>query len=152
MFDFGKRKIMNMNYTRYLALPKAWIDAMRLEKGDQVKIEMDNENMPILSDVRNEIPAAGADISVTTPGTDGYQTQGAGADGKTFSIQRMPNGRTWIFRIFIGAGESAILLEIVGDGEHPTTGHRWCDRVKYFVGCVIRNWWLLIFVWNIFCG
>ena len=43
MFDFGKRNIKTMNYTRYLALPKTWIDAMRLGKGDQVKIEMDNE-------------------------------------------------------------------------------------------------------------
>ena len=49
MFDFGKRKIMNMNYTRYLALPKAWIDAMRLEKRDQVKIEMDNENRLVIT-------------------------------------------------------------------------------------------------------
>jgi antitoxin component of MazEF toxin-antitoxin module len=81
MSDFGKRNIMTMNYTRYLALPKAWIDAMGLEKGDQVKIEMDNENRLILSAVRNGIPTAGADIGVTTPGTDGHQTQGAGADG-----------------------------------------------------------------------
>jgi len=27
MFDFGKRNIINMNYTRYLALPKVWVDA-----------------------------------------------------------------------------------------------------------------------------
>jgi hypothetical protein len=53
MSYFGKRNIMIMNYTRYLALPKTWMDAMRHEKGDQVKIEMDNENMPILSAFRN---------------------------------------------------------------------------------------------------
>jgi len=52
MFDFGKRNIINMNYTRYLALPKVWVDAMRLEKGDQVKIEMDTENRLIISPVK----------------------------------------------------------------------------------------------------
>lgn len=67
MFDFGKRKIVNMNYTRYLALPKAWIDAMRLEKGDRVNIEMDNENRLILSPVENENPAIGTELPGTTP-------------------------------------------------------------------------------------
>jgi len=81
MFDFEKRNIINMNYTRYLALPKAWIDTVRLEKGDQVKIEMDTENMLILSAVRNGILAAGAEVATTTPGAGGHRTQGAGADG-----------------------------------------------------------------------
>jgi len=81
MLDFGKPNIINMNYTRYLAPPKAWIDAMRLEKGDQVKIEMDTENRLILSAVRNRIPAAGAEVTTTTPGAGGHRTQGAGADG-----------------------------------------------------------------------
>ena len=67
MFDFGERKLINMNYTRYLALPKAWIDAMRLEKGDQVNIEMDNENRLVLSPVKNENPATGAELGGTTP-------------------------------------------------------------------------------------
>ena len=70
---------------------------------------------------------------------------------KTFSIQQMPNGRTRIFCIFIGAGESVILLEIAIE-ENSKTGRRCYDRVKYFVGYVIRNWWLLMFVWDIFFG
>ena len=74
MFDFGKRKIMNMNYTRYLALPKAWIDAMRLEKGGRVNIEMDSENRLIISAVRNETPAVGADLPGTPPAAGATRT------------------------------------------------------------------------------
>lgn len=73
MFDFGKRKIMNMNYTRYLALPKAWIGAMGLEKGGRVNIEMDNDKRLIISAVENENPATNAELG-------GQQPQGGGAD------------------------------------------------------------------------
>lgn len=66
MFDFGKRNIMTMNYTRYLALPKAWIDAMRLEKGDQVKIEMDNENRLAIAPAKEH--SALPDVNL--PGSD----------------------------------------------------------------------------------
>ena len=82
MFDFGKRNIINMNYTRYLALPKVWVDAMRLEKGDQVKIEMDTENRLIISAVRNEKPAIDGNLPGTTP-IAGYKhtsPNGYGAD------------------------------------------------------------------------
>lgn len=82
MFDFGKRNITNMNYTRYLALPKAWIDAMRLEKGDQVKIEMDAENRLILSAVRNEKTTTGAIVPTSTPVMDAHRTrEGADVNG-----------------------------------------------------------------------
>jgi len=50
----------------------------------------------------------------------------------------------------IGAGESVILLEIVGDADNPKTGRRWHDQVKYFVGYVIRNWAPIVFIWGIF--
>ena len=68
---------------------------------------------------------------------------------RTFSIQQIPNGRTRIFCIFIGAGESVILIEIVGDEEHPTIGHRWYDRVKDSVEYVSKNWGPLVFVLDI---
>ena len=71
---------------------------------------------------------------------------------KTFSIQQMPNDRTLIFYIFIDAGDSVILREIVGAEGNPKTGRRWYDHVKYSVGYVIRNWWLLAFVWDKFFG
>ena len=66
MFDFGKRNIMTMNYTRYLALPKTWIAAMSLEKGDQVKIEMDNENRLVITPAKEH--AAQPDMNL--PGND----------------------------------------------------------------------------------
>jgi hypothetical protein len=72
---------------------------------------------------------------------------------RTFSIQHMPNGRARVCCIFIGAGESVILLEIVGDEDNPTkTRHRWYDRVKESVEYISRNWGPLAFVLNKFCG
>lgn len=68
---------------------------------------------------------------------------------KTFSSQHMPNGSTRIFCTFIRAGDSAILLEIMGAEDNPKTGHRWYDRVKYFVEYVIRNFGTLVFVWKL---
>ena len=68
---------------------------------------------------------------------------------KTFSIQHMPNGRTQIFCIFLGARESVILLEIVGDEDNPKTGRRWHDRVKESVKYIGRTLVPLAFVWDI---
>lgn len=74
MFDFGTRKIMHMNYTRYLALPKVWTDAMGLEKGGRVNIEMDSENRLIISAIENENPAAGAVPGSSAPTTGEHPT------------------------------------------------------------------------------
>ena len=78
---------------------------------------------------------------------------------RTFSIQQIPNGRTLIFCIFVGAGDSVILLEIVGDEENPKTKRRWYGRVKESIEDIGRNWrsfvlvWeLLVFVWDKFSG
>jgi len=69
--------------------------------------------------------------------------------GKTLSIQHLPNGRTLIFCIFIGAGDLVVLLEIVGDAEKSKTGRRWYDLVKESVEYIGRNWGSLVFVLNI---
>ena len=66
MSDFEKRNIMSMNYTRYLSLPKTWIDAIGLGKGDQVKIEMDNENRLDITPAKEH--AALPDVNL--PGSD----------------------------------------------------------------------------------
>ena len=75
---------------------------------------------------------------------------------RTFSIQQIPNGRTLIFYIFIGAGDSVILLEIAGAEENPKTKRRWYDRVKESVKYIGRNWGPLLFVLDLvldkFCG
>ena len=71
---------------------------------------------------------------------------------KTFSIQHMPNGRTRVFCIFIGAGGAVIQLEIVGDADNPKTGRRWYDRVKASVKYIGRNLVPLVFVWDILFG
>jgi len=65
---------------------------------------------------------------------------------KTFPIQQMPNGRTRIFCIFIGARGSVILLEIAGAEGNPKTVRRWHDRVKESVEYIGRNLVPLAFV------
>lgn len=51
MFDFGKRKIVGMHYTRYIALPKAWLKNCGLEKGDFVQVFLGNDGSLILKAV-----------------------------------------------------------------------------------------------------
>lgn len=70
---------------------------------------------------------------------------------RTFSIQQMPNGRTQIFYIFLGTGESDILLEIARAEENSKTGRRWYNCVKDSVEYFIRNGVPLVFVLDIFC-
>jgi len=53
-FDFGTRNIIGMNYTRYISLPKSWIDALELEKGDRIRIEMDADQRLILTPLAEE--------------------------------------------------------------------------------------------------
>ena len=65
------------------------------------------------------------------------------------TIQCMANGGTPAFCTFIGVGEATILFEIAGAEDNPKRGHRWYDRTKDSIEYVIRNWWLLAFVWGI---
>jgi len=42
--------------------------------------------------------------------------------------------------------------DVLEDEEHPTTEHRWYDRVEDSVEHVSRNWGKLVFVLDKFCG
>lgn len=54
MFKFDTRKLMRMNYTRYLALPPTWLKSMGLQPGDPIQIEMDEDQRLILSPAKCE--------------------------------------------------------------------------------------------------
>ena len=95
VYCFGKRNIMTINYTRYLALPKTWIDAMRLEKGDRVEIEMDNENRLVITPAKER--GALPDMNLKPD-----------SERMFVKVQYVSNGSTQIFCIFIAAGESDI--------------------------------------------
>ena len=71
---------------------------------------------------------------------------------RTFSIPQLECRPTGMLCIFIGAGESVILIEIAEAEENPKTGRRLYDRVKHCVECVIRYWRLLVFVWGTLFG
>lgn len=49
MFDFETRNIMRMNYTYYIALPPAWVKAMKLQPSDPIQIEMDDHQRLIMT-------------------------------------------------------------------------------------------------------
>ncbi len=40
MFNFGKRQIRAMNYTRQISLPKDWLRFKGIDSGDEVIIEL----------------------------------------------------------------------------------------------------------------
>ena len=66
--------------------------------------------------------------------------------------QQMPNSRTRIYCISTDAGESVVLLEIVGDADNPKTGRRWYDRAKESVEYIGRNWGPIVFILDRLCG
>ena len=43
MFGFGKRKIVGMHYTRYIALPHSWLKNWGLKKGDFVQVILNDD-------------------------------------------------------------------------------------------------------------
>lgn len=56
MFEFGIRNVMRMNYTRYVALPPAWVDS-ELGAGRRIRVLMDEENRLVLQPVKDEYSA-----------------------------------------------------------------------------------------------
>lgn len=41
--NFGNRRIIAMNYTRYVALPKDWLYTNNLDAGDSIKITLSED-------------------------------------------------------------------------------------------------------------
>ena len=54
MFSFGKKKVMAMNYTRYVALPKDWLRFVRLDAGDEVVIGLTEDGNLLIKPVKVE--------------------------------------------------------------------------------------------------
>lgn len=54
MFDFGKRKVKAMNYSRYVALPKDWLRFVRLDAGDEVVIELTEDGSLLIRPVKGD--------------------------------------------------------------------------------------------------
>lgn len=52
MFDFGKRKIVAMNYTRYIAIPKDWLRFKGIDSGDEVVIELTESGNLLIKPIR----------------------------------------------------------------------------------------------------
>ncbi|MBK5190961.1 MAG: AbrB/MazE/SpoVT family DNA-binding domain-containing protein [Methanosarcinales archaeon] len=45
-FSFGRRKIVGMNYTRYVSIPKDWLRFKGLDAGDDVEFILgENDNL-----------------------------------------------------------------------------------------------------------
>lgn len=51
MFNFGTKKIVGANYTRYIALPKAWLSAFNMDVHSPVKVEMNEKKQLVLTPV-----------------------------------------------------------------------------------------------------
>lgn len=43
VFAFGEKRIMAMNYTRYISLPKDWLRFKGLDAGDKLMISLTEE-------------------------------------------------------------------------------------------------------------
>ena len=51
MFDFGNKKIVAVNYTRYVSIPKIWLNSLNIKKGDKVHIKMNDEKELVISKI-----------------------------------------------------------------------------------------------------
>jgi phosphate uptake regulator len=54
MFNFGKRKIKAMNYTRHISLPKEWLRFQELDAGDEVLVELTESGDLVIKPVKEE--------------------------------------------------------------------------------------------------
>lgn len=43
MLEFGNRNIIAMNYSRYVALPKEWVNTNSLQPGDKVSFSLQED-------------------------------------------------------------------------------------------------------------
>lgn len=62
MFNFGEKKIIGANYTRYVALPKDWLRAFNLDVHDCIRVEMNDMNQLILTPVHICQDATGGQV------------------------------------------------------------------------------------------
>jgi hypothetical protein len=83
MYELDTRKLIEIRGSLMATLPISWVRHNSLMKGQRVRVKLDNIGrlviIPTATERSNIEPAPGADIGVTTPGTDGHQTQGADA-------------------------------------------------------------------------
>lgn len=54
MFDFGKRRIWAMNYTRHISLPKDWLRFQNIDAGDEVSIELTESGDLLINPAKEE--------------------------------------------------------------------------------------------------
>ena len=54
VFTFGEKRIMAMNYTRYVALPKDWLRFKGLDAGDEVMIKLTESGDLLIKPVKGE--------------------------------------------------------------------------------------------------
>jgi bifunctional DNA-binding transcriptional regulator/antitoxin component of YhaV-PrlF toxin-antitoxin module len=54
MFEFGKRRIRAMNYTRQISLPKDWLRFKGIDAGNEVTIELTESGDLLIKPVKEE--------------------------------------------------------------------------------------------------
>lgn len=54
MFEFGKRRIRAMNYTRQISLPKDWLRFRKIDAGNEVTIELTESGDLLIKPVKEE--------------------------------------------------------------------------------------------------
>lgn len=60
MFNFGKRQIRGMNYTRQISLPKEWLRFHEIDTGNEIVLKLTEEGNLLL------VPVKGGESSDNT--------------------------------------------------------------------------------------
>lgn len=83
MYILDTRSLIEIRGSILVTLPISWVRHNALMRERKVSVALDDSGqlviIPITTEKRNGIPAAGVDIGLTTPGACGHQTQGDGA-------------------------------------------------------------------------
>lgn len=66
MFNFGKRKIQKSNYSYWVTLPLNWLQNNRLERGDEIELDMSETGELILKPIKSIVPVPGTNHETGT--------------------------------------------------------------------------------------
>lgn len=67
MFDYGERKIIGVNYTRYISLPKSWLNAMGVDVHSKIHVSMNDKQELILTPATASLQAITETGAVVQP-------------------------------------------------------------------------------------
>ena len=70
MFDFGQKKVIGVNYSRYISLPKAWLNAMEMDVHSLIHVRMNDRQELVLTPAHanRQVDTCAGEVDTTNGG------------------------------------------------------------------------------------